>query len=297
MSREGLSTVSLVVLAGLVAVAFVQEHSVTVGVLDRKQCGDEDRPPDTVVGVRALFTRTSSGWRALDTTDLSRGQSHYWTVAFDGRNLGSLASANSDTLAPTAWSYHRDHYETVSRSSSIPHVRNALRAFAGWCSSPPERPLVVVSEQNFRDPEAWHPFSPAPSYRQALFRLFQASVDSAIICPGGGERTARWRFRSTDLRLRKSYRSNQHQELVAIQLDPGRNACDGPPGDEYAVHWFRVDSDTALLGIDLELLDAGDYDADGHSEVIFWHSGYNEDGYSLFYDRNRRSVNFWWHYH
>ena len=49
--------------------------------------------------------------------------------------------------------------------------------------------------------------------------------------------------------------------------------------------------------LSLSLVDAGDYDADGKSELIFFLSGYNEDGYALFYDSNRKSVRWTWSYH
>ncbi len=55
--------------------------------------------------------------------------------------------------------------------------------------------------------------------------------------------------------------------------------------------------DTLYLGSQLELVDAGDYDGDGQSEVLFWHSAYNEDGYTLFYDQFRKRLDYWWTYH
>ncbi len=38
------------------------------------------------------------------------------------------------------------------------------------------------------------------------------------------------------------------------------------------------------LGSNLELVDAGDFDGDGTSEVLFRYSAYDEDGYTLFTD-------------
>ena len=49
--------------------------------------------------------------------------------------------------------------------------------------------------------------------------------------------------------------------------------------------------------LSLTLLDAGDYDGDGKSEVVFFLSGYNEDGYALFYDSFRKFVFHTWSYH
>ena len=44
-------------------------------------------------------------------------------------------------------------------------------------------------------------------------------------------------------------------------------------------------------------IDAGDFDANGTSEVLFWFSGYNNDGYVLFTDNLKHRVEFTWHYH
>jgi hypothetical protein len=58
-----------------------------------------------------------------------------------------------------------------------------------------------------------------------------------------------------------------------------------------------VGDDTRYLGQDLTLVDAGDYDGDGASELLFWYSGYDEDGYTLVYDGGRKSVDYHWNYH
>ncbi len=49
--------------------------------------------------------------------------------------------------------------------------------------------------------------------------------------------------------------------------------------------------------ISLYLIDAGDYDGDGKSEVLFFVSGYNQDGYVMFYNSFQKSVIYTWHYH
>jgi hypothetical protein len=47
----------------------------------------------------------------------------------------------------------------------------------------------------------------------------------------------------------------------------------------------------------MDLLDAGDYDGDGRSEVLFWSSGEDVDGYVLMYDGFTKSAEFKWSYH
>ena len=51
------------------------------------------------------------------------------------------------------------------------------------------------------------------------------------------------------------------------------------------------------MGRDLTLVDAGDYDENGASELLFWHSSDNEDGYTLVYDGLRKHVDYYWRYH
>lgn len=45
------------------------------------------------------------------------------------------------------------------------------------------------------------------------------------------------------------------------------------------------------------LVDAGDYDGDGKSEILFWFERYNRDGYVLFYDKCSKFDEFTWPYH
>jgi len=62
-------------------------------------------------------------------------------------------------------------------------------------------------------------------------------------------------------------------------------------------YWYYVTkSEFRFIGTNLELVDAGDYDNNGQSEVLFWKSDYNRDGYVLFYDGFKKSVVKSWSY-
>ncbi len=63
---------------------------------------------------------------------------------------------------------------------------------------------------------------------------------------------------------------------------------------------FFVSGDGVVrpLGSFVSLLDAGDYDNDGKSEVVFFLSqGENTDGFVLFDASFEKSVSLLWHYH
>lgn len=86
---------------------------------------------------------------------------------------------------------------------------------------------------------------------------------------------------------------------MSFQLEMSRNKCEDVQSDTWAASWFHVNKEGSVryIGRGMTLLDAGDYDNDGESEIIFWRSGYNEDGYILFYKQFINRVDFTWNYH
>jgi hypothetical protein len=53
----------------------------------------------------------------------------------------------------------------------------------------------------------------------------------------------------------------------------------------------------ALPGNELLLIDAGDYDGNGRSELVFRKSSYDYDGYVIYFDDFAKSAEFGWTYH
>ena len=57
------------------------------------------------------------------------------------------------------------------------------------------------------------------------------------------------------------------------------------------------DGSVKQRGFDLRVIDAGDYDGDGRSEIVFQSRDYNRDGYVLSYDSFRGYAGLDWGYH
>lgn len=105
-----------------------------------------------------------------------------------------------------------------------------------------------------------------------------------------------WKFPDSALTLPHAYASNKNSFIVAVNLDAGNCGWGGNPGeptDAFVYQWFLVSADRTVrrIGGFEALLDAGDYDNDGHSELIFFstHSE-NSDTYDLLYDNFQRKA-------
>ena len=67
----------------------------------------------------------------------------------------------------------------------------------------------------------------------------------------------------------------------------------------FRTEWYVVEPTgmVSFLNSNMWLVDAGDYDGDGKSEVLFAISGYDEGGYRLYYSDFGRSAEFLFGYH
>jgi len=188
-----------------------------------------------------------------------------WHIAFDGRYLGVL------------------------KENQI-KIKNRTNSFSGWCHTPTYRPLVLVTKKYFKDPAQWKPFTPK---RNMIIKLFPhlkkrigklASIDFS--------------YTVKDLILLKSYKNIKKEKLIQISFNLKNSSCEGKSDAWCKRYWFYISEEKVkFIGENLEPVDAGDYDNNGQSEVLFWKSGYNKDGYQLFYNQFEKSIEKSWSYH
>jgi hypothetical protein len=260
--------------------------------------------------VRVLFARGADGWIALDSPDAAKPfdyTSPTWHIAFDGRNLGTVGTTDPGFHSDFASSYPNDYFLNLAPGQSLPKIRNQEGGFGGWCSVPSLRPLFVVTRPNYRDPERWKPFRPSNGDKKLLLPQVR-KIMAESLCSGGTNGSdsdvpitaAQLAEITTDnIVLRKSYRDRNGRELVSVGLET--KYTEECYIEEYpylgSAMFLKAGEDVRFIGGELQLVDAGDYDGDGKSEVVFWYSGYNQDGYVLYDDDFRQRANFLWNYH
>jgi len=216
--------------------------------------------------VRVAFEYRDGHWTAMPRD--SAGLPHVnWTVALDGRKISDLKPG-----------------------AHPPQIREGAEAFETWMGKLAFRPLVVISQPNFQDPDRWKPFRPPPDLL-AVARSAFVQLQAPATCQGEPVD-----IRPENLQLvPKAYRSAKGDVLLALSFDAPKGI-----GDDVVCEtiWlFKKESQFHHIGAGLTLLDAGDYDADGTSEIMFLKSGYNLDGYVLLNAKDASTQSFLWSYH
>jgi hypothetical protein len=247
--------------------------------------------------VRVLFEKNGNEWRAFpsecsDETCLKTVSSKYpdevtWTIAFDGRDIGRLMARTPKEFD----SYSHLGLQEVISKGPVPTVGKRSAEYGGFGGAAVYRPLVAVSQPYFKDPESWKPSQlPAEVIRlvRQRFRKKFPTVSNCTSRADGAEKL--WPYKDENIRILKTYSSNRHWSVAQVRLREYR--CDGPPDDPFLDYWFAISpaNEITLLDNGMWLVDAGDYDNDGKSELVFSIDRYNRGGYELFYDDFEKHV-------
>jgi hypothetical protein len=227
----------------------------------------------------------------LETVASEYPQEVIWTIAFDGKNVGQVTSR-----APKKFEFYADiGLERVTSAEPVPSVGERSEKYAGFAGGKVYRPLVAVSESNFADPEKWKPAKLPDEVIAGLRKEFRKKFPNVSNCKNPEENVEKpWQFRDEDIVIGKAYGSQTRWFMAGMSLGDWR--CDGPQDDggAFDVQWYVVEPSGAIRFLDagLWLVDAGDYDNDGNSELLFTVGRYNVGGYELFYDKFKKKVSF-----
>jgi hypothetical protein len=295
MMLRALLLCTAVALAGCTPPAATTSTEIYLGVLEERPGSMEGESSRRVV--RATFRKHGAEWRALDAASGAPNEMS-WTIASRGADLGALTSRGP---AATAMSADVGMQE-IDADQTVPTVGERSAEFAGWAGAAVYRPLVAVSQPNFADPEAWTARDLDAGETQRLIRAFRAQFPAASNCVSPEANVAApWAYTDADIAHGGALASSQGWVVANATLTNYR--CDGPPSmgeaTPFTSQTFTIspEGEVSAIGQGLTFVDAGDYDADGASELVFALSDYNRGGYTIFYDHFAKHAEFAFSFH
>ena len=279
-------------------------QSIVLGVL-------EDVPGDYAGasnshGVRVVFQKQGTNWQAfpsncVDQDCLKTVASQYpqevvWTIAFDGRSLGQITGRTPKDFS----FYSHVGLQEVVGEGSVPAIGKKSTEYGGFDGASVYRPLVANSQPYFKDPESWKPAQPSADLVRLLRRQFRQKFPK--LCKASKQDEAKlepFLYRDQDIKLVKAYASKKGWTLARLHLAQATHCDDAEADFEIGDTWFVAGPQNSVQYLDqgMWLVDAGDYDNDGKSELIFSIDRYNSGGYELFYDDFTKHVIFEFGYH
>lgn len=300
------STQILVLAAVLVILVrpSVAQSGVILGVLEDTP-GDASGQPGQR-DVRVLFKKVSNEWQAYpndcrEQDCLKRITAGYprnitWTIAFDGNELGQVTSRTPERY-PMYW---RVGQQEITSKTPVPTVGKRSVKFGGFFDAAVYRPLVAISQANFRDPDVWRPVViQDPAVLVALRKKFRDTFPKLCRIPENETYLPHpFDYHDADITVMKSYGSRRGWRVAQMHIEA--TPCeDTEAGFGLDDPWFAIDPAGVAhyLNSGMWLVDAGDYDGDGKSELVFSINQDNRGGYRIYYDGFKKSAEFRFSYH
>ncbi|MGO9802169.1 MAG: hypothetical protein ACLPTM_04930 [Steroidobacteraceae bacterium] len=271
------------------------DDSLWVGVFENVNGGNFLSPAMASPHVRVAFKKDGAEWVAAPS---AIPQTITWTVVFDGRALGTITSSTKASLA----------YGDVNTQAlaAVPANKILVREGAAGFSYTGDvrtnsRPLVVVSQRNFKDPEGWKPAALSPGEKQLAVKAFRSKIPTSERCDQPEQDPIHpVSYPDAAIRFLKAYRSKGGDIVLGLTLDDKSANCGFFDDENFFDYWFvlRASGQAQFLDSQMTPMDAVDLDNSGKSEWIFLTSrGEDRDGYELFYDDFSKKVAFSWAYH
>lgn len=259
-----------------------------IAVLEHNPGALADDPAKFVV--RFVFQNSGDGWKSRDPgcrdeACLANSAATWpptaaWTIVHAGAVVGKV-----DATTPKAWTRYADvGTQQVASTAEIPKVGVPTR---GWVDSDQEfyRPLVAISRPTASDPEGWKDAPLAPVVLGTVQGAFTAQFNDVSNCESdGGTEFKPMKYKPADIAIAASYTSTTGWVVATSLLTDYR--CDGPPDSPFLPQTFAISPDLKIqyLGESLQLVDAGDFDGNGKSELLFAIQRGNTGGYELHFD-------------
>ena len=275
-------------------------HSNVIGVIEEKIAGYDSTPV-----IRPLFQNVENSWVVLNTPYNYRKarleKRTEWHIVFDGELLNGSAPINSDFRTFSKRPLH-ENILRINNANSVPEVANKENRFQAWRGTPKNRPIATNTQPFFQDTERWEVYRNQQQLlvlKKRLFPTLKKQIGEAYHCNGSPD----WKAfpidtQHNDTEIYRAYKNNKEEFIISAGLAKKHTAnCDGPLHKSDKPIWFFIGKELKLIGFEFDLVEAADFNNDGKTEFLFFHGGYNEDGYTLFENNFEGRFDYYWRYH
>ncbi|HWC16263.1 MAG TPA: hypothetical protein VG498_04585, partial [Terriglobales bacterium] len=202
--------------------------------------------------------------------------------------------------APSDFRWYSDAgQQAIISTNPVPTVGTRSAEFGGYTEASVYRPLVANSKAYFADPDRWKPLVPSSEVASLLQQAFRKKYPKLCrISQTDQSKLEEFSYRNEDVKVVKTYAS--HSGLIVARLHLEAVDCqDTEAGFDINDPWFVVDATKTVKYLDsgIWLVDAGDYDNDGRSELIFSINREDEGGYEIWYENFNKQAEFKYLYH
>lgn len=282
------------------------DSPIYVGILEGPQ--SHEPPISSQPHVRIAFRKQGSTWLPMDSgfgsrKALAEANNHYpdkvdWTVVFDGKSIGHISSRNP---GPLHWYADIGTQIITTAPRAIPTISVRASDFAYTSGPAQTRPLLLVSEPNFRDPEHWKPTTLSATERQIAVQALRKQVPEMPQCQQPEQQPVTMLpYSDGEIITIKAYRSANDELIFGVRLDGARSICNWFDDQHFYDYWYVLSRPHGLrlLGHRMMPMEAADLDNGGTSEWVF-HSlrGEDQEGYELYYDEFAKQEYFHWTEH
>ena len=260
-----------------------------VGVLeDWPLANEQKQDPKAAIKyearVRPLFIRVDQNkWQAAprpgdDNPAAPLPKAFSWDVCFAGRGEGQLtAMLIADGMPTTTPPY------ILRPEDRAPWRTRRSLDYAGWFPTPVYKPILLMSSLNSscKDPEKWKQAG-AEKVRGQIPAMVATLKEKFSAAEPGFQA---YEFNEKDVKVFRSWAAPRQGVYVALKT----KVKDSP------IETFRVSPDGAVsyLGRDMMLVDSGDFDGDGSTELLFKRRAEKKDVYELVSKGEITSASIW----
>jgi hypothetical protein len=203
------------------------------------------------------------------------------------------------TVPNDEWLYVRDYFLAPSADSILPERPNLTKAFSGWCDPPNNQPIPLLSKGqrtgDSQPPKAHVEEADLSLLLRALLKSYKSGRPCAY--DHDSDKVRRIKLTTKDLIIETSLSLSPKVRLVGLNLRRPAFDCESELGESNSPHWFLLQTNVRYVGASMQYIDSIPAIPPAKSSLLFWYSGYNEDGYVLFDNSLIHSARFTWKYH